>query len=136
MPCSRVPTGNCAVSIRVRVATLEDTACCTAIARLLADGWVTARLVPWGSGWVLVACTVVWRPLSRVTLSNSWKVWSACLSDSTSAWAVWPEPIRPWAGTSSLSNSPLTAGIRVVAVAWGSGRMFMSPVICGLTLGK
>ncbi|MNL24669.1 hypothetical protein D3C87_1461140 [compost metagenome] len=57
--------------MRVRVATLEAMACCTVMARLPADGWVTATLVPWANGWLLVAWTVVWRPLSRVTLSSS-----------------------------------------------------------------
>ncbi|MNT00502.1 hypothetical protein D3C72_1349360 [compost metagenome] len=38
LPCSRVPTGNCAVSMRVRVATLLAMACCTVIARLPAEG--------------------------------------------------------------------------------------------------
>ncbi|CEL28239.1 hypothetical protein SRM1_01573 [Pseudomonas fluorescens] len=38
LPCSRVPTGNCAVSMRVRAATLLAMACCTVIARLPADG--------------------------------------------------------------------------------------------------
>ena len=41
--------------MRVRVATLEAIACCTVTARLPAEGWVIARLVPWGSGWLLVA---------------------------------------------------------------------------------
>ena len=33
--------------MRVRVATLAAMACCTVTARLPAEGWVTARLVPW-----------------------------------------------------------------------------------------
>ncbi|MNF82286.1 hypothetical protein D3C84_645890 [compost metagenome] len=55
LPCSRVPTGSCVVSMRVRVATLEAMACCTVTARLPADGWVIARFVPCGNGWLLVA---------------------------------------------------------------------------------
>ncbi|MNE52171.1 hypothetical protein D3C80_1468320 [compost metagenome] len=50
LPCSRVPTGSCAVSRRVRVATLEAMACCTVTARLPAEGWVTTSVVPWVSG--------------------------------------------------------------------------------------
>ncbi|MNP20727.1 hypothetical protein D3C76_1133140 [compost metagenome] len=71
LPCSRVPTGICAVSMRVRVATLAAMACCTVTARLPAEGWVTAMLVPWDRGWLLKAWSVVCRPLSRVSLSSN-----------------------------------------------------------------
>ncbi|MNZ84752.1 hypothetical protein D3C78_1035190 [compost metagenome] len=38
LPCNSVPTGSCEVSRRVRAAMFAAWACCTVIARLLAEG--------------------------------------------------------------------------------------------------
>ena len=71
LPCSKVPTGTLLVSSWVRVDTWLALACCNMIARRLLSVWLTVIWLPWGSGWLALACSWVCTPLACISRSTS-----------------------------------------------------------------
>ncbi|MNV64559.1 hypothetical protein D3C71_1572060 [compost metagenome] len=115
LPCSRVPTGTLLVSSWVRVATWLALACCSMIARRLLSVWLTVTWLPWGRGWLALACSWVWVPLACISRSTSWKSWPTWRNDMTSACAVSPGAIKPGCGCVRRSSSPVMPAL----MAWG-----------------